>query len=96
MFLLSSTWGRLFRLTVSATGPKKHCLTSVISDNKTLLSRVTLGLFSSSAPAQKTQTAAIAIDRLSIPNGTIVWALTSYRIQRWMLVSDGWDEACPC
>ena len=94
-FLVSSSWGRLFRITISSSGGKRHCNAGLIFNRKHLLSRVTSTLFTTlGAPTQNNGSVSIALEPQSEPSRSIVWAASDRIVQRWAISADMWDEVC--
>ncbi|CAL1704556.1 unnamed protein product [Somion occarium] len=99
-FIASTSLGRLFRLTLTSSGGKYHLSPRSFSrlQSSLSLSRFFPTFFSSSVsgdlPYETGNISAVALREhtTEIPSGRDVWALIDFRIQRWTMSAEGWEE----
>jgi nuclear pore complex protein Nup133 len=92
---VSTSSGRIFRLTLTSSGGKHHLTLHLFSRPQPSggLSRFLPSIFSPSttAPAQPENIAALALGARA-EGGKDVWALLETRLQRWTVSDEGWEE----
>ncbi|KAF8313388.1 hypothetical protein DL93DRAFT_2167809 [Clavulina sp. PMI_390] len=93
MFVFSTTHGRLFKVSLVSNSSQRTLQSSVVTDNRTIFSRVTSTFFApASAPAQTMARMIVACDEQNDQRQQAVWAVSSTQIHRWLLAPDSWDE----
>jgi nuclear pore complex protein Nup133 len=94
-YLVSTSFGRLFRLTLVSSGGRHHFAAHAFSRPNTGLSLASLipGLWASPVGVIPTKGNASAVTLgASTPTGQDVWALVETRVQRWNMSVEGWEE----
>ena len=94
-YLASTSFGRLFRLTLVSSGGKQHILCHPFSRPQASLSLATLipGLWSNPSTVAPKEGRANAVTLgASTPTGTDVWALIETRVQKWNMSVEGWEK----
>lgn len=93
-FVVSTSSGRLFRLTLTTSGGKYHITSRIFSrpQSSLSLSRFLPSLWSS--PTSQVEVGNIAAVALGTKTnlGTDIWALVESRVQRWSIAAEGWEE----
>ncbi|KAJ3533367.1 hypothetical protein NM688_g7291 [Phlebia brevispora] len=95
-YIASTSFGRLFRLILTASGGKYHL--SSHSFHRPASGLYLFRLFptfgsSQELPIEGGNINAIAVtERPQDPSGKDVWALIDFRIQRWNMSVEGWEE----
>ncbi|KAI0807541.1 hypothetical protein C8Q74DRAFT_1213431 [Fomes fomentarius] len=95
-FIVSTSVGRLFRLSLTSSGGKYHLSHHVFSRPSSSLSltRLLPGFWSvQELQPQRGNINAVAVG--SIPRdatGRVVWALVDTRLQQWNMSTEGWEE----
>ncbi|KAF8478553.1 Non-repetitive/WGA-negative nucleoporin C-terminal-domain-containing protein [Russula ochroleuca] len=93
-FVISTSIGRLFRLTLSTSGGRYHLTARLFSRTQSSLSlsRFLPSIWSSqTSQAEAGNIAAIAIGAKT-NLGVDIWALVESRVQRWHVAAEGWEE----
>ena len=91
---MSTSLGRLFRLTLTTAGGRYHLTSRIFSrpQSSLSLSRFLPSLWSSSTTqVEAGNIAAVALGTKS-NLGTDIWALVESRVQRWNVAAEGWEE----
>ncbi|KAH9043103.1 hypothetical protein EDB85DRAFT_1855669 [Lactarius pseudohatsudake] len=93
-FVVSTSLGRLFRLTLTTSGGRYHLTSRIFSrpQSSLSLSRFLPSLWSS--PTSQVEVGNIAAVALGTKSnlGTDIWALVESRVQRWNIAAEGWEE----
>ena len=93
-FVVSTSLGRLFRLTLTTSGGRYHLAFRIFSrpQSSLSLSRFLPSLWSS--PTSQVEVGNIASVALGTKSnlGTDIWALVESRVQRWNVAAEGWEE----
>ena len=93
-FVVSTSLGRLYRLTLTTSGGRYHLTSRIFSrpQSSLSLSRFLPSLWSS--PASQVEPGNIAAVALGTKSnlGTDIWALVESRVQRWNIAAEGWEE----
>jgi nuclear pore complex protein Nup133 len=93
-FVVSTSLGRLFRLTLTTSGGRYHLTSRIFSrpQSSLSLSRFLPSLWSS--PTSQVEPGNIAAVALGTKSnlGTDIWALVESRVQRWNVAAEGWEE----
>lgn len=91
---MSTSLGRLFRLTLTTSGGRYHLTSRIFSrpQSSLSLSRFLPSLWSS--PTTQVEAGNIAAVALGTKSnlGTDIWALVESRVQRWNIAAEGWEE----
>lgn len=91
---MSTSLGRLFRLTLTTSGGRYHLTSRIFSrpQSSLSLSRFLPSLWSS--PTTHVEAGNIAAVALGTKSnlGTDIWALVESRVQRWNVAAEGWEE----
>ena len=91
---MSTSLGRLFRLTLTTSGGRYHLTSRIFSrpQSSLSLSRFLPSLWSS--PTTQIEAGNIAAVALGTKSnlGTDIWALVESRVQRWNVAAEGWEE----
>ncbi|KAI9466341.1 hypothetical protein BJY52DRAFT_1367647 [Lactarius psammicola] len=93
-FVVSTSLGRLFRLTLTTSGGRYHLTSRIFSrpQSSLSLSRFLPSLWASpTSQAEVGNIAAVALGTKS-NLGTDIWALVESRVQRWNIAAEGWEE----
>lgn len=93
-FVISTSIGRLFRLTLSTSGGRYHLTARLFSRTQSSLSlsRFLPSIWSSqTSQAEAGNIAAIALGAKT-NLGVDIWALVESRVQRWQVAAEGWEE----
>lgn len=93
-FVVSTSLGRFFRLTLTTSGGRYHLTARIFSrpQSSLSLSRFLPSLWSS--PTSQVEAGNIAAVVLGTKSnlGTDIWALVESRVQRWNVAGEGWEE----
>ncbi len=95
---MTTSSGRLFRLTLTSTGGKYHLVSRLFARPapSLSLSRLLPSFFGSSdlspADAMNSYVSSIVLGSSSAIGEREVWVLVSERIQKWELKPEGWEE----
>ncbi len=94
IFVISTSSGHLFRLTLTTSGGRYHLTSRVFShpQSSLSLSRFLPSLWSS--PASQVDVGNITAVALGSKSnlGMDIWALVESRVQRWNIAAEGWEE----
>ncbi|KAF9454530.1 hypothetical protein P691DRAFT_655678 [Macrolepiota fuliginosa MF-IS2] len=97
-FIATTSFGHLFRLSLTSTGGKYHIVSRLFARPvpSLSLSRLIPSFFGSSSlsptDAMNAYVSSIALGKPSATGEREVWALVSERIQKWELKPEGWEE----
>lgn len=100
-YIISTSYGSLYRLVLTSTGGKHHISAHVFARPAPshTLSRLTSYFLSSSASTSSLSAKdankhihAVAVGASSPTGDRDVWALANGHIQQWTLKSEGWEE----
>ncbi|RPD66182.1 hypothetical protein L227DRAFT_539315 [Lentinus tigrinus ALCF2SS1-6] len=95
-YIISTSVGRLFRLSLTSSGGKYHLSNHVFSRPSSSLSltRLLPGFWSvQELQPQRGNINAVAIcDLTRDASGRVVWALVDTRLQQWNMSIEGWEE----
>ncbi|KAH8107113.1 Non-repetitive/WGA-negative nucleoporin C-terminal-domain-containing protein [Cristinia sonorae] len=94
-YIVSTSAGRLFRLTLTSLGGRHHLSPRAFSrpQSSLSLSRLLPTFWSSESSSKSGNINAVALqtsEKTSL--GRHVWALIDFRIQRWNMSAEGWEE----
>lgn len=94
-FIVSTSIGRLFRLILTASGGRHQIASRAFNRPTSMLSlsRLFPILSSPSNQVESGNINAVALDTHSQDaTGRDVWTLIDFRIQRWRMSTEGWEE----
>ncbi|KAJ3755523.1 hypothetical protein EV360DRAFT_96127 [Lentinula raphanica] len=97
-YVVSTTYGTLYKLILTSTGGKYHLSLHAFSKPSATLSLSRLIPFFSSSSANTTlipepgNINAIALGEQTIGGDRDIWALIAFRVQRWVMKLEGWEE----
>ena len=90
--MASTSFGRLFRLTLGSTGGKYHLTSHVFSRPQSSLSLTRIfPLWSSNPQTERGYINSVALGN-STPTGREIWVAVDTRIQLWSLRFEGYEE----
>ncbi|KDQ07351.1 hypothetical protein BOTBODRAFT_192479 [Botryobasidium botryosum FD-172 SS1] len=92
-YIATTTFGRLFRLTITTVSGKSQVIAAPFTRSQSVFSRVTSTFFSSASASVETgAVAAVAIGQGSLRDGRDIWVLTERLLQKWRISGDSWEQ----